>query len=145
MSNPNRSPGGNGQQSRSGPQARGAHRSDAATRERSAVQGSVAARAGEHRGASARRGSEHAAHTPALHVEREGEAELEALRNADGPSDIDETQRREMIATSAYLRAERRGFDSGSELADWLAAEEEVDAWLRQIDRGAEEPPLFEE
>jgi hypothetical protein len=43
------------------------------------------------------------------------------------------------------LRAERRGFDGGSELADWLAAEEEVDAWLRQIDRGAEESPLFEE
>jgi hypothetical protein len=78
-------------------------------------------------------------------VEREGEAELQALGNADGPSEIDETQRREMIATSAYLRAERRGFDSGSELADWLAAEEEVDAWLHQIDRGAEEPPLFEE
>jgi hypothetical protein len=84
-------------------------------------------------------------HAPALHVEREGEAELQALRNADGPSEIDETQRREMIATSAYLRAEQRGFDGGSELADWLAAEEEVDAWLRQIDRGAEEPPLFEE
>ena len=84
-------------------------------------------------------------HTPALHVEREGEAELQALRSLDGASDIDEAQRREMIATSAYLRAERRGFDSGSELADWLAAEEDVDAWIRQMDRGAEEPPLFEE
>ena len=145
MSSPNRSPGGNGQHSRTGPQARGTHRSDASPREHDAAQGSSASRTHEQRGTSVRRASDRTAHAPALHVEREGEAELQALRNADGPSEIDETQRREMIATSAYLRAEQRGFDGGSELADWLAAEEEVDAWLRQIDRGAEEPPLFEE
>lgn len=146
MSSPNRSPGGNGQHSRSGPQARSTHRSELpTTHERDATQRSVASHAGEQRSTSSRRESERIAHAPALHVEREGEAELQALGNADGPSEIDETQRREMIATSAYLRAERRGFDSGSELADWLAAEEEVDAWLHQIDRGAEEPPLFEE
>lgn len=145
MSSPNRSPGGNGQHSRTGPQARGTHRSDASPREHDAAQGSSAPRTHEQRGTSVRRASDRTAHAPALHVEREGEAELQALRNADGPSEIDETQRREMIATSAYLRAEQRGFDGGSELADWLAAEDEVDAWLRQIDRGAEEPPLFEE
>jgi hypothetical protein len=33
-----------------------------------------------------------------------------------------------MIATAAYLRAERRGFASGDPVADWLAAEAEVDA-----------------
>jgi hypothetical protein len=145
MSSPNRSPGGNGQHSRTGPQARGTHRSDVSPREHDAAQGSSAPRTHEQRGTSVRRASDRTSHTPALHVEREGEAELQALRNANGPSEIDETQRREMIATSAYLRAEQRGFDGGSELADWLAAEDEVDAWLRQIDRGAEEPPLFEE
>jgi Protein of unknown function (DUF2934) len=31
----------------------------------------------------------------------------------------------EMIAVSAYFRAERRGFAPGSELADWLDAEAE--------------------
>jgi hypothetical protein len=31
------------------------------------------------------------------------------------------------IATAAYYRAERRGFAPGNELADWLAAEREVD------------------
>jgi hypothetical protein len=36
-----------------------------------------------------------------------------------------------MIAEAAYLRAERRGFASGNEEEDWLAAETEVDALLR--------------
>jgi hypothetical protein len=31
------------------------------------------------------------------------------------------------IAIAAYYRAERRGFAPGNELADWLAAEREVD------------------
>ncbi len=39
--------------------------------------------------------------------------------------------RRAMIEQAAYLRAERRGFASGDEVEDWLAAEAEVDALLR--------------
>ena len=39
--------------------------------------------------------------------------------------------RRAMIAQAAYLRAERRGFATGGEVEDWLAAEAEVDALLR--------------
>jgi hypothetical protein len=35
-----------------------------------------------------------------------------------------------MIAESAYLRAERRGFAPGHEVDDWSAAEREVDALL---------------
>jgi hypothetical protein len=31
------------------------------------------------------------------------------------------------IAEAAYWRAERRGFTSGQELDDWLAAEKEID------------------
>jgi hypothetical protein len=38
--------------------------------------------------------------------------------------------RRAMIAESAYLRAERRGFAPGHEVEDWCAAEREVDALL---------------
>jgi Protein of unknown function (DUF2934) len=38
--------------------------------------------------------------------------------------------RRALIAESAYLRAERRGFEPGHENEDWLAAEQEVDALL---------------
>jgi len=35
-----------------------------------------------------------------------------------------------MIATAAYLRAQRRNFAPGHELEDWLAAESEIDAAL---------------
>jgi cytochrome c556 len=37
-----------------------------------------------------------------------------------------------MVADAAYFRAERRGF-SGDPTADWLAAEAEVDAMLREM------------
>jgi hypothetical protein len=39
--------------------------------------------------------------------------------------------RHQMVAQSAYLRAERRGFTAGGEVEDWLLAEAEVDALLR--------------
>jgi len=35
-----------------------------------------------------------------------------------------------MIQEAAYLRAERRGFEPGFELEDWLAAENEIDSLL---------------
>lgn len=34
--------------------------------------------------------------------------------------------RREMIATAAYFRAEKRGFEPGHELEDWYAAENDI-------------------
>ena len=43
---------------------------------------------------------------------------------------IDPEQRRAMIAEAAYYKAEHRGFASGYELEDWLAAETEVDGAL---------------
>lgn len=43
--------------------------------------------------------------------------------------------REQMIRERAYLHAQRRGFAPGGELADWLAAEREVDHWLAS--RGA--------
>lgn len=46
-----------------------------------------------------------------------------------------ESERRAMIATEAYLRAERRNFAAGHELEDWLAAEAEVDARLSHVRR----------
>ena len=38
-----------------------------------------------------------------------------------------------MIAEAAYYRAERRGFEPGDQLKDWLEAEAEVDAWLSKV------------
>jgi hypothetical protein len=43
---------------------------------------------------------------------------------------VDEQERLRMVAEAAYLRAQARGFASGHEDADWLAAEVEVDARL---------------
>jgi hypothetical protein len=44
---------------------------------------------------------------------------------------VSEDVRRGMIAESAYLRAERRGFAPGHEHQDWIDAEAEVDALLK--------------
>lgn len=38
--------------------------------------------------------------------------------------------REQRIAIAAYQRAERRGFEPGHELEDWLAAEREIDGIL---------------
>ena len=54
-----------------------------------------------------------------------------AAQAAKSRTQVSEDMRRGMIAESAYLRAERRGFAPGNENADWLAAEAEVDALLR--------------
>ena len=43
---------------------------------------------------------------------------------------VTQNERRGMIAYSAYLRGERRGFAPGGEAQDWLLAEQEVDALL---------------
>lgn len=55
--------------------------------------------------------------------------------NKDAPSSAGQIaangeDRHNMIATAAYYRAERRGFNSGGETEDWLEAEAEIDAML---------------
>jgi hypothetical protein len=54
----------------------------------------------------------------------------QAVIAATATSTVSEDQRRGMIALSAYLRAERRGFSPDGQAEDWLAAEKEVDALL---------------
>jgi hypothetical protein len=39
-------------------------------------------------------------------------------------------ERRQLIATTAYFRAERRAFAPGSEMEDWFEAEAEIDKML---------------
>lgn len=46
--------------------------------------------------------------------------------------EISTETRRAMISEAAYWRAERRGFEPGHEVEDWLAAEAEVDSLLRE-------------
>ncbi len=40
---------------------------------------------------------------------------------------LSEADRQQMIATAAYYRAEKRGFDNGDEMQDWLEAEAEAE------------------
>jgi hypothetical protein len=44
-------------------------------------------------------------------------------------------ERRALIATAAYLRAERRNFEAGRELEDWLAAEAELNRHFGRLFR----------
>ena len=48
----------------------------------------------------------------------------------DGAATVSADERRAMVEQAAYFRAERRGFASGHELEDWVAAEQEVDQFL---------------
>lgn len=45
----------------------------------------------------------------------------------NGSVSISEDERQQMIADNAYYRAERRNFEPGYELIDWLAAEADID------------------
>ncbi|MGA2190323.1 MAG: DUF2934 domain-containing protein [Steroidobacteraceae bacterium] len=51
------------------------------------------------------------------------------------PVVLSETERRNMIELSAYLRAAQRRFAPGHELEDWLAAEAEVNNRLSSARR----------
>ena len=56
-------------------------------------------------------------------------------RRANSPAEkvnLSPELREEMIREAAYYRAERRGFQGGDALADWLASEEEVKTALSQ-------------
>jgi hypothetical protein len=39
---------------------------------------------------------------------------------------VSEEQRQSMIAEAAYYHAEKRGFQGGDPVSDWLAAEKEI-------------------
>lgn len=53
-------------------------------------------------------------------------------------SPINSKERRQMITTNAYFRAERRQFAPERELQDWLEAEAEVDKLLRDAANNVE-------
>ena len=59
--------------------------------------------------------------------------ETESVVTRDG-SFTEPEDRLEMIAEAAYYRAEKRGFEPGHEVEDWLAAETAVDATIKRGD-----------
>jgi hypothetical protein len=54
----------------------------------------------------------------------------DAQRPTTGSAAVTAEYRRALIAETAYLRAERRGFQDGDPVADWLESEREVDQML---------------
>jgi hypothetical protein len=62
---------------------------------------------------------------PAAAEENASEVTATSLERREIPSFS--ISREARIAEAAYWRAERRGFTSGQELDDWLAAEKEID------------------
>lgn len=79
----------------------------------------------------------HAARVPAAQVRPAtaapavAGAEVVNLSVARSKADLDPERRNAMIAEAAYYRAERRGFESGFELEDWLEAEREIDGLFK--------------
>jgi hypothetical protein len=75
---------------------------------------------------------------PKRSARKSGQSEDVAPRTAGEKSapveavSLSPVDRDSMIAMAAYFRAERRNFEAGHELEDWLAAEAEVDAALIQ-------------
>ena len=63
-------------------------------------------------------------------------AAVSALRTDEATAFTPE-ERRRMIAEAAYYLAARRGFESGHDVEDWLAAEAEVDRDLEAAELAA--------
>lgn len=75
---------------------------------------------------------EHAAHgdQPKLRLPRKAQSGVGTRTHVGAAIPVDTIspeKRQSMIATTAYYRAERRGFAPGCELEDWCAAEAEID------------------
>lgn len=51
--------------------------------------------------------------------------------HGDGETELTPEERERMIAEAAYYLAERRGFEPGHELEDWLVAEARIELELR--------------
>ena len=62
-----------------------------------------------------------------------GVFEDDHLRDSALDAAVSDEERRRMISEAACFIAQRRGFDGGLELEDWLAAESEVNARLASL------------
>lgn len=71
---------------------------------------------------------------PRMQPPAKAEVKIETKRAVavagDSQAAVTPEERQRMIERAAYLRAERRGFQGGSALEDWLAAEAEIDRQL---------------
>ncbi|TFH12269.1 MAG: DUF2934 domain-containing protein [Nitrosomonadales bacterium] len=53
--------------------------------------------------------------------------DLKSASPMQAPSALNGADRQKMIATAAYYLAEKRGFNNGDSIQDWLEAEAELD------------------
>jgi Protein of unknown function (DUF2934) len=73
-----------------------------------------------------------AAPAPAAREAAAAKPKAEAPRKGNGAPQIDPERRRNYVEVAAYYIAERRGFASGDQAMDWLAAEQEIDRLLQE-------------
>jgi hypothetical protein len=69
---------------------------------------------------------------PATRATAAAKPKAEAAHKGNGTPHIDPERRRNYVEVAAYYIAERRGFASGDQTMDWLAAEQEIDRLLRE-------------
>ena len=55
-----------------------------------------------------------------------------ATKAAPAKAAVTPAERQAMIAKAAYFIAQQRGFGGGNEAADWIQAEQQVDAVLKK-------------
>jgi hypothetical protein len=72
-------------------------------------------------------------HAHAHHAARQPAPQPKPRRHG-APAPVAPDVRELMIAEAAYYIAERRGFEPGGELDDWLEAESEIDLLLATLD-----------
>lgn len=63
---------------------------------------------------------------------------IETAASPATTSEAPEKAREQMIAEAAYYRAEKRGFEAGYELDDWLAAEADIAIAVGEAPRSVE-------
>lgn len=76
--------------------------------------------------------------------DKAGSKKVRASTETNPTELISPEERQRMISEAAYLRAAQRGFQDGDPLADWLAAEAEINRALPRPQQQKEEIALYE-
>lgn len=72
-------------------------------------------------------------------VVAERTAAAESAQKVPSTTSVADAARQKMISEAAYYRAQRRGFEPGRELDDWLAAEAEIAGYFLEQQPAAAE------
>lgn len=75
---------------------------------------------------------------------RKAKSPAKNAENLNSGQSVSTEERQRMIAEAAYFRAMQRGFDSGSSLDDWLAAEREISHLLPSPQQQSQERAAYD-